>query len=379
MGWHMDQTEALERRLQRLFDREHPILMGRGTTAIYSILATLEDRSRKIVLPATLCPSPAIVSVFAGFDILFCDVRLNDFTLDPGHLESIMQTHDDVSVVMAVHLYGHPADMDVIVNIAHRYGALVIEDAAQSVGASYQGRPCGSLADVSVVSFGRTKILDAGWGGAALTNDDVLAAKLRHAVEHLPRQPLNILERFQEYRSGYYALHILRESKGADDRVGFRRFLQSFHDIYIFGFDEAWVAPINHALDQIDNIVDRRRLNAATLAKSLEHSSITRPIVDDGAVPWRYSILLQGKLQRPVTEALRKQGFDASNWYPSLYRWYGNEKLQNGVGLTGANHVERQVLNLWVDPTKDESYERRLGDVICSIIDDIEPRLGVEQ
>lgn len=370
----MTARERLERRLERLLQRKHCVLMGRGATGIYSVLQLLDSSRRKIILPATLCPSPATVAKLAGYNILFCDIRSDDFTIDPKHLRTLLEAHDDVAAVLAVHLYGHPADMDAVTALAHEHGVLVIEDAAQSLGASWQGRPCGSMGDVSVISFGHTKIIDVGWGGAVLTDDDSMADALRDAASRLPPCPANIQRRFEDYRAGYYALQ--ENLNSYQNASSFQEFLLSFGDIYIFNFDEAWASPIDQALDALDDVVGRRRLNAAALANVLDHPLITKPCPSTGAVPWRYSILLDGRLQGPVTDGLRQAGFDASNWYPSLFPWYGDPALQGADDLPMADRVERQVLNLWVEPGRDESYQRRLGEAVCSIIDNLKRHQG---
>ncbi|HWL03527.1 MAG TPA: LegC family aminotransferase [Xanthobacteraceae bacterium] len=85
-----------------------------------------------------------------------------------------------ISAVLPVHIFGHPVDMDPLTALAERFGLIVIEDATESLGSSYKDRPCGSLAQLAVLSFNGNKIVTTGGGGAILTDDAALAKRLRH-------------------------------------------------------------------------------------------------------------------------------------------------------------------------------------------------------
>jgi len=174
-----DVVRQLEDRLCAYFGRKHCCVTGRGATAIYLALRALPLKAGKVVLPAVVCPSPANAAMYAGFDPTFCDVSLQDYNMDVSSLEQVLSQYDDVVAVMPVHLYGYPADMDEIIGVARRKGLYVIEDAAQAMGGKYKGKKLGSLGDMSIISFGHTKILDIGWGGAVLTDDEGLAKGIR--------------------------------------------------------------------------------------------------------------------------------------------------------------------------------------------------------
>jgi 8-amino-3,8-dideoxy-alpha-D-manno-octulosonate transaminase len=94
------------------------------------------------------------------------------FNLDPGDIERHITPN--TRVIMAVHLQGNPADMDPILAIARKHKLKVLEDASQSVGASYKGRPLGSMGDIGIYSLQQSKTITAGEGGAVVTNDPYL-------------------------------------------------------------------------------------------------------------------------------------------------------------------------------------------------------------
>jgi len=99
------------------------------------------------------------------------------FNIDPAALEAAITPR--TKGIIPVHLYGHPADMDPINEIAKKHGLFVLEDAAEAAGASYKGRKTGGLGDVATFSFFGNKIITTGEGGMVTTDDDELAAKIR--------------------------------------------------------------------------------------------------------------------------------------------------------------------------------------------------------
>ena len=153
------------------------VLTASGTTALTLALdASSTTRARVVALPAYACPDVAAAAIGAGFRIMLYDT--NSHTLAP-ELTSVQSALDrGASHVVVAHLCGRVSDVAPIRAIAERSGAVVIEDAAQHAGGSYDGIRAGQLADWSILSFGRGKGLNAGGGGAlvyATTSVDVPA------------------------------------------------------------------------------------------------------------------------------------------------------------------------------------------------------------
>ena len=117
-----------------------------------------------------------------GATPVFVDVREDDFCIDPERVEAASIT-GRTRAIMPVHLYGLAADMDPIQDIADRHSLLIIEDAAQAIGASYRGRRTGQFGP-SMFSLYATKNAASGEGGMATTNDDNLAERLRLYRNH---------------------------------------------------------------------------------------------------------------------------------------------------------------------------------------------------
>ncbi len=117
--------------------------------------------------------------VYEGGIPIFIDTEYDTWNMDPTALEKAFLTYPDVKVVVIAHLYGVPAKMDEILEICERYGAIVIEDAAESLGASYKGVQTGAFGSYSAISYNGNKIITGSTGGMLLTDDKAAADKVR--------------------------------------------------------------------------------------------------------------------------------------------------------------------------------------------------------
>lgn len=117
--------------------------------------------------------------VYEGGIPVFIDTERDTWNMDPVALEKAFELYPDVKHVVLVHLYGVPAKVDEIQNICHRYGATLIEDAAESMGATYKGKQTGAFGELAIVSFNGNKIITGSSGGMLLTDDLEQANKAR--------------------------------------------------------------------------------------------------------------------------------------------------------------------------------------------------------
>jgi 8-amino-3,8-dideoxy-alpha-D-manno-octulosonate transaminase len=143
-----------------------------GTAALQCAVAALEvGPGDEVILPAWTWHSCFNTVVLAGALPVFAEID-ESFNIDPSDIEH--RITPNTKVIMAVHLQGNPCDMDRTLSIARKHNIRVLEDCAQSVGASYKGRPLGSLGDIGIYSLQLNKTITAGEGGAVVTNDPVL-------------------------------------------------------------------------------------------------------------------------------------------------------------------------------------------------------------
>jgi dTDP-4-amino-4,6-dideoxygalactose transaminase len=172
---------ALERRLGEWTKATHNISCSSGTDALLLALHGLELRpGQGVIVPSFTFAASAEVMPIMGAIPIFAEVEADSFNLDPNKLEAALAAGQaaDINVVgiIGVGLFGQPANYDAIRTFANTHNLWLIDDAAQSFGAQWRGRPVGQLADVTCTSFFPAKPLGAyGDGGAVFTNDDKIA------------------------------------------------------------------------------------------------------------------------------------------------------------------------------------------------------------
>ena len=163
---------------------KHCVGINSGTSALIMALKALDvgEGDEVITTPNTFIATAEAIS-FAGATPVFVDIEEKNYNLDPARLEKAIT--GKTKAVIPVHLYGQPADMDPILEIAEKKGIAVIEDAAQAHGAQYKGKKTGGLAKAACFSFYPGKNLGAyGEGGAVTTNDENIAQKVRMLRDH---------------------------------------------------------------------------------------------------------------------------------------------------------------------------------------------------
>ncbi len=183
------QVEALENELANWLDGPLVITCASGTDALHLALLALEIGSgdEVITTPFSFFATAGAIAL-AGACPVFVDIDPVTFNLDPAHIESAITSR--TRALLPVHIFGLPADMDAIQSIAIRHNLMVIEDAAQAIGAKYQDRPVGTIGNIGCFSFYPTKNLGgAGDGGMLATRDEALARRLRLLRVHGSNQP----------------------------------------------------------------------------------------------------------------------------------------------------------------------------------------------
>jgi len=174
------------------FERDLENRVGRPCVALGSGTAALHLAMRLVGVgpgDAVVCPTLTFVAsvnpiLYQGALPIFVDSERESWNLDPVRLDEALTTArtrgETVRAVVVVHLFGQCADMDRIDEVCRRHGVAIIEDAAEALGASYHGRPAGSLAKVSAFSFNGNKIITTTGGGMLAAEDAAWVAKARH-------------------------------------------------------------------------------------------------------------------------------------------------------------------------------------------------------
>ena len=173
------ECEEFEKEFAAYCGAKYCIGCGNGLDALYLILRAYEiGEGDEVIVPSNTYIATALAVTYTGAVPIFVEPEENTFNINPSLIEE--KITDKTKAIMAVHLYGQPAKMDEIIDIAKKHNIKVIEDAAQAHGATYKGAKIGGLGDAAGFSFYPGKNLGAlGDGGAVVTNDKELADKVR--------------------------------------------------------------------------------------------------------------------------------------------------------------------------------------------------------
>jgi dTDP-4-amino-4,6-dideoxygalactose transaminase len=171
--------EEFEHDFARYCGTQHGIGISSGTAALQLALAAMGvGPGDEVITQANTYVATAFAISYLGATPVFVDADAVHSNLDVGRIEARITSR--TKVIIPVHLYGHPVDMDPLLDLAHRHGLRVLEDASHAHGSTYRGRRIGSLGDAAAFSFYPSKVLGAyGDAGAIVTNDAGLAKQVR--------------------------------------------------------------------------------------------------------------------------------------------------------------------------------------------------------
>lgn len=273
-GWYIlgKEVEAFETEFADYCGTTHCIGVGNGLDALHLILKAMDiGPGDEVIVPSNTYIATWLAVSYAGAVPVPVEPDSRTYNIDPARIEAVITPR--TKAILAVHLYGQPADMDPINEIARKHGLKVIEDAAQAHGARYKGRRTGALGDAAGFSFYPGKNLGAlGDGGAVTTNDPELA------------------ERIQVLRNYGSRVKYYNEVKGFNSRL-----------------DELQAAFLRVKLKHLDEWNGRRSELARRYGEKLSSSELVLPFVPDWAEPaWHLYVVLDGNrdsLQRRLGEA----------------------------------------------------------------------------
>lgn len=318
-GWFVQGKEvsAFEKEFASYCEAEHCVGVSNGLDALHLILRGYAiGRGDEVIVPANTFIATWLAVTYAGATPVPVEPDIRTYNIDPARTEAAITPR--TKAIIAVHLYGQPADMDPVLGVARRYGLRVIEDAAQSHGARYKHRRAGSLGDAAGFSFYPGKNLGAlGDGGAVVTNDQALAAEIRMLANYGSR------------------------TKYHHDRKGFNCRL-----------DEVQAAWLRTKLAHLDEWNERRRAAAARYMCELVDSGVLLPFTPDWAEPvWHLFVVRSGDRDK-LKSLLSEAGVETLIHYPvppHLQPAYEDLGFAAGT-LPISECIHREVLSLPVGP-----------------------------
>jgi len=271
---------------------KYAIATSNGTTALHlAILALDIGPGDEVIVPTLTFIASANSVRYTGATPIFVDSDPYTWNIDPELVEAAITP--STKAIMPVHLYGHPADMDPILEIARRYELAVIEDAAEAHGALYKGIRVGSLGDIGCFSFYGNKIVTTGEGGMVVTNHAELAKKMRVLRDHgmTPEQ------RYYHHVLGYnYRLTNIQAAIGVAQ------------------------------MEKVETILESKARIARTYDEALaDIPGISLPPQAEWAVNvyWLYSILVDektyGMSRDQLIALLTENGFETRPFFPPVH------------------------------------------------------------
>lgn len=220
-----------EEEFARYLEVPRAVSVQSGTSALHIALIELGITSEdEVILPALTFVASANPIRYVGATPVFVDVDPVTWNISPGKIEKAITKK--TKAIMPVHLYGNPCDMDSIMNIAKKHDLLVIEDATESLGATYTGRCTGTIGDIGCYSFNGNKVITTGGGGMVVAKD---AQRAEH-IKFLVNQARDVSKGFYHTEVGYnMRMTNLEASLGLAQMKRLNTFLEkkrSFNNIY---------------------------------------------------------------------------------------------------------------------------------------------------
>jgi perosamine synthetase len=331
----------------KLFEQEfaeyvgvkYAVAMANGTLALDTALKALGiGPGDEVITSAFSFIASSNCVLFQGAEPVFADIDPKSFNIDP--LDVAMKITSKTKAIIPVHLFGQPAEMEALKEIAEDYKIALVEDAAQAHGAEFKGRKTGGLGDIGCFSLYATKNMTTCEGGMITTNSDELAKKARLIRNHGD--------------TGKYH-HIV---------LG-----------YNYRMSEASAAVGSVQLKKLDRLNEKRRNNAEALSKGIERiSDLTPPHVNDYVKHVFYQYVVRVEKDYPMerdklAEHLWTRGVKVAVHYPApiykqpLYRKLGYGKMKCPI----AEDVCKRVLSLPVHPLVTEGDISYILDVLKEV------------
>ncbi len=310
---------------------KHALGVSSGTSALFLTLAGygIGAGDEVITTPFTFFATGEAISQ-TGARPVFVDIDPVTYNIDPARLEAAITPY--TKAIMPVHLFGQPAEMDAINEIASRHHLVVIEDAAQAHGSRYKGKRAGSLGDAACFSFYPSKNLGCyGDGGAVVTDDDHLASRVRSLRDH------GRINKYEHAELGY----------------GHR-------------LDGIQAAILGAKLPHLDGWNAGRRRLADRYAELLADTPVVTPRHLDETEPVYHCYVIRSQHREALMDALQKQGIGIGVHYPiplHLQPAYRFLELEAG-SFPVSERASREALTL---PLYAEMTDEQQDEVVATI------------
>ncbi len=335
--------EEIQQIIQKYSDKKYSILTGNGTSAIYlTLMASDIPKGSFIAVPNISCPDPVYALIWAGYKPYFIDVNFHDYNIDIVKLEDALKQVPEIRAIIAIHLFGNSCDIYAIRELATQYQCLLLEDCAQAFGNEIEKGKLGSFGDVSIFSFGNGKIVEAGHGGAVVTNDKFLWMKIRNEDKKLPKYNANYVKKMsKQHRKLYYTLY------GLGQKISYINILNL---IFVYGFKYYYLYRID--IRQLSAIYKEIMYFSERKQKRIDIINFYRENLKEFGLPVLHNkenILSRFTIRidqaEAISERIREYHIPSNTMYPMLVDrfslFFDKSKFKNSFALRG------KLLNLW--------------------------------
>ena len=319
-GWYVlgNEVTQFENEFANYAGTQHCVGVGNGLDALTLILrAYCIGEGDEVIVPSNTYIATWLAASHVGATTVAVEPDERTYNIDPELIEAAITPR--TKAIIAVHLYGQPADMDSINAVGKKHGLRVIEDAAQAHGAIYKGRRVGSLGDAAGFSFYPGKNLGAiGDGGAVTTSDAALAEKIRILGNYGSKK---------KYQN---------EVKGYNSRL-----------------DELQASFLRIKLRKLDEWNDRRREIAAKYFRGLGHAGLVLPSVPEWAEPVWHLFVVRAENRDRLQQRLDDSGIATLIHYPippQLSGAYDDARLRDSEVQPKARALSNSILSIPIGP-----------------------------
>ena len=322
------------------------IWFSSATSALIASLEAVGAKGKWVAVMPNVCPH-VIAAIFASeCKPWFVDIEPKYQGIDPKRLVEIIS---QVAAVIAVHAYGVPCEIEKIAKIAHEANVPLIEDCAQADGADFQGKAVGNFGDIAVFSFGTGKIIDAGGGGLALVKM-CWQDNINKVIDDWPEADNNLISNdlgrvYRFFYNSFYPnrVELIQES--------FLAFIAKISPLFKTRSNAKIIPHLIERRKELEAIVKARREKYSIYIKHLPDTNLiqTLPLLQ-GAVPWRFNVIINTSYRDLLFKELLKSDMKASTWYPRISNFLPNHSFKT-TSDSVAMLYERGILNLWLDET----------------------------
>jgi dTDP-4-amino-4,6-dideoxygalactose transaminase len=316
-----EEVSAFEEEFSNYCGLPYGVGVGSGTDALYLALKAMGiGEGDEVITVAHSFVASALAVSMNGATPLFVDIDPETYTMDPDALEGLLKQRKKkrgmgrIKAILPVHLYGHPAEMDAVMDIASRYHLPVVEDACQAHGAEYLGKKAGTFGLLGCFSFYPTKNLGAyGDGGVIITREKKLDERLR------------LLRRYGEKKKYQHVL------KGGNSRL-----------------DEIQAAILRVKLKFLDQWNTERRGKVFLYRRMLEYAGVNCPVEKEQARHIYHLFVIRTKRRDPLQKFLKEKGIETLIHYPipiHLQKAYQELRYRRG-DLPVTEKCAQEVLSL---------------------------------